>query len=153
TSGDPEVELQPADHWPVKYDIFESKWTQLAARVVAQNTTLGPQDPRCVIGTDELLGTGNFADLNRQAAFDLLVLDQCQKTGMAALVQTIEMAAPKESFVTVVQGPEEPFLRFAERLTASVERQDRDPVTRRQRFWIHWATSGSLDHCPDQKLS
>ncbi|RMC20550.1 hypothetical protein DUI87_01401 [Hirundo rustica rustica] len=94
----------------VKYDIFESKWTQLAGRVIAQNTVLGQQDSRHVIGTDELLGTGNFADLHRQVVLDPLVLDQCQKTGMAALIQTIEMAAPKESFVTVVQGAEEPFL-------------------------------------------
>ncbi|RMC22196.1 hypothetical protein DUI87_03070 [Hirundo rustica rustica] len=39
----------------VEYDIFESKWTQLAGRVVAQNTTLGQQDLRRVTGTDELL--------------------------------------------------------------------------------------------------
>ncbi|RMC20258.1 hypothetical protein DUI87_01104 [Hirundo rustica rustica] len=58
-----------------------------------------------------------------QVALDPLVLDQCHRTGMAALVQTIEMAVPKESFVTVVQGTQEPFLQFAERLTASVERQ------------------------------
>ncbi|RMB99496.1 hypothetical protein DUI87_24233 [Hirundo rustica rustica] len=104
----------------------ECKWTQLAGRVVAQNTAVNQQDPRCMIGTDELLGMGNFVDLNRKVALDLLVLDQCQKTGMAALVQTIEMAAPKESFVTVVQGAVEPFLQFAERLTASVERQVED---------------------------
>lgn len=95
---------------PVEYHIFESKWMQLAARVVAQNTVLGQQDPRCVIGTDVLLGTGSFADLNRQVACDPLVLDQCQKMGLAALVQTTEMAAPKESFVTVVQWAEESFL-------------------------------------------
>ncbi|RMC19921.1 hypothetical protein DUI87_03488 [Hirundo rustica rustica] len=111
---------------PVEYDIFESKWTQLVGRVVVQNTALGQQDPRRVIGTDELLGMGNFADLNRQVALDPLVFDQCQKTGMAALIQTIEMAVPKESFVTVVQGTGETFLPFAERLTASVERQVED---------------------------
>lgn len=73
-----------------------------AARVVAQNSALDPQDPRHVIGTDVLLDTGTFAYLNRQIAYDPLVLDQCQKTGMAALVQTTEVAAPKESFVTIV---------------------------------------------------
>ncbi|RMB92638.1 hypothetical protein DUI87_30947 [Hirundo rustica rustica] len=108
---------------PVEYDIFESKWTQLAGRVVAQNAALGQQDPRHVIGTDVLMGVGNFADLQRQVAFDPLVLDQCHRMGMAALVQTIEMAAPKESFAAVVQGTHEPFLQFAERLTASIERQ------------------------------
>ncbi|TRZ08349.1 hypothetical protein HGM15179_018756 [Zosterops borbonicus] len=60
---------------PVEYDIFESKWTQLARRVVAQNTVLGQCDPRHVIGMDELLGTGNIADLNRQVALDPLVAE------------------------------------------------------------------------------
>ncbi|XP_039911480.1 uncharacterized protein LOC120748768 [Hirundo rustica] len=111
---------------PVEYDIFEYKWTRLAGRVVARNTALSQQDPRRVIGTDVLLGMGNFADLQRQVALDPLVLDQCQKTGMAALIQTIEMAYPKEPFVTVVQGAEEPFLQFAGRLAASVEGQVED---------------------------
>ncbi|TRZ06682.1 hypothetical protein HGM15179_020425 [Zosterops borbonicus] len=75
--------LQGPRYQPVEYDVFESKWTQLARRVVTQNTALGQRDPRRVIGTDELLGTGNFADLNRQVAFDPLVLDQCQKMGIA----------------------------------------------------------------------
>ncbi|RMC18183.1 hypothetical protein DUI87_05064 [Hirundo rustica rustica] len=108
---------------PVKYDISESKWTQLAGKVLVQDATLGQQDPRHVIGIDELLGMDNFADLNRQVALDPLVLNECQRTGMAALIQTIEMAAEKESFMTVVQGTCEPFLRFVERLTASVEKQ------------------------------
>ncbi|RMC09619.1 hypothetical protein DUI87_13405 [Hirundo rustica rustica] len=42
---------------------------------------------------------------------------------MAALVQTIQLATPQESFVTVVQGVDEPFLCFAGRLTAAVEKQ------------------------------
>ncbi|RMB95506.1 hypothetical protein DUI87_27615 [Hirundo rustica rustica] len=111
---------------PVEYDSFEYKWTQLAGRVVEQNTALSQQDPRHVIGIDVLLGVGNFADLQRQAALDPLVLDQCHRMGMAAFVQTIEMAAPSESFAAVVQGAHEPLLQFAERLTASVDRQVED---------------------------
>ncbi|TRZ07330.1 hypothetical protein HGM15179_019782 [Zosterops borbonicus] len=115
---------------PVEYDIFESKWAQLAHTVVMQNTALGQQDPRHVIGMEELLRTGSFADPKKQVVFDPLVLEQCTKTGMAAVVQTIEMAAPQDSFVTVVQGAEETFLQFAGRLTASVERQVDDPTVR-----------------------
>lgn len=67
---------------PVEFDIFESKWTELAARAVEQNAMLGMQDPRHVIGTDVLLGTGNHAGPNGQVCFDPLVLDQCQTIGM-----------------------------------------------------------------------
>ncbi|RMC03511.1 hypothetical protein DUI87_20710 [Hirundo rustica rustica] len=42
---------------------------------------------------------------------------------MAALVQTIQLATPQESFATIVQGIDEPFLCFAGRLTAAVEKQ------------------------------
>ncbi|RMC03330.1 hypothetical protein DUI87_20526 [Hirundo rustica rustica] len=42
---------------------------------------------------------------------------------MAALVQTLQLATPQESFVTIVQGVDEPFLRFAGWPTAAVEKQ------------------------------
>ncbi|RMB97127.1 hypothetical protein DUI87_26411 [Hirundo rustica rustica] len=42
---------------------------------------------------------------------------------MAALVQTIQLATPQKSLVMVVQGVDEPFLHFAGRLTAAVEKQ------------------------------
>lgn len=84
---------------------------------------LGLQDPRCVIGTNMLLGTGNHADPLRQAGFDPLLLDQFQTIGIAAMVWTLEMTAPKQPFATVVQGADESFMKFAGMLTASVERQ------------------------------
>ncbi|RMB99769.1 hypothetical protein DUI87_23771 [Hirundo rustica rustica] len=50
---------------------------------------------------------------------------------MAALVQTIQLATPQESFATIVQGVDEPFLCFAGRLTAAVEKQVSDPAARK----------------------
>ncbi|RMC20470.1 hypothetical protein DUI87_01320 [Hirundo rustica rustica] len=40
--------------------------------------------------------------------------------GMAALVQTLQLATPQQPFATIVQGIDEPFLCFAGRLTAAV---------------------------------
>ncbi|RMC00163.1 hypothetical protein DUI87_22764 [Hirundo rustica rustica] len=79
---------------PVEYDFFEYKWTQLAVRAVERNTTLSPGDPRHTINTDMLLGTGNYARADGQVGFEPLVQEQCQQTGMAALVQTIQLATP-----------------------------------------------------------
>ncbi|RMC20538.1 hypothetical protein DUI87_01389 [Hirundo rustica rustica] len=146
TSGDPVCGTAVCFVQPVEYDIFECKWTQLAGRVVVQNTVLSQQDPRHVIGTDVLLGVGNLADLQRQVALDPLVLDQCHRTGMAALVQTIEMVAPNESFAAVVQGTHEPFLQFAERLTASIERQVED-LNARQLLLKHLVRTNSNAEC------
>lgn len=44
-------------------------------RTVERNATLGLQDPRCAIGADVLLGTGNYAGPNGQVGFDPFVLD------------------------------------------------------------------------------
>ncbi|RMC04172.1 hypothetical protein DUI87_18991 [Hirundo rustica rustica] len=82
---------------PTEYDFFEHKWTQLTVRAVERNRTLGPGDPRR--------------------------MDQCQQTGMASLVQNIQLATPQQSFATIVQGVDEPFLCFAGRLPAAVEKQ------------------------------
>ncbi|XP_063280700.1 uncharacterized protein LOC134565173 [Prinia subflava] len=116
---------------PVEYDFFEYKWTQLAVRAVEQNTTLDPGDPRRTVNTDMLLGTGNYARADGQVGFQPLVQEQCQQIGMAALVQTIQLATPQESCVTIVQGVDEPFLRFVGRLTAAVEKQVSDPAARK----------------------
>ncbi|RMC04058.1 hypothetical protein DUI87_19395 [Hirundo rustica rustica] len=76
-----------------------------------------------MVNTDMLMGTGNYTRADRQAGFEPLVQEQCQETGMAALVQTLQLATPQESFATIVQGVDEPFLCFAGRLTAAVEKQ------------------------------
>ncbi|TRZ10277.1 hypothetical protein HGM15179_016831 [Zosterops borbonicus] len=87
-------------------------------------------DPRYGVRPDMLMGVGEFADVNKQIAYEPLVLEQCQRIGMAALVQTMEMSAPKQSFTMIFQGTDEPFLKFAGRLTASVERQVDDFTSR-----------------------
>ncbi|RMC19452.1 hypothetical protein DUI87_04063 [Hirundo rustica rustica] len=91
---------------PVEYDFFEHKWTQLAVGAVERNRTLG-----------------NYTRADGQAGFDPLIQEQCQQTGMAALVQTIQLATPQESFATIVQGADEPFLCFTGQLTAAIEKQ------------------------------
>ncbi|RMC03787.1 hypothetical protein DUI87_19540 [Hirundo rustica rustica] len=116
---------------PVEYDFFENKWTQLAARAVERNTTLGPGDPRRMVNIDMLMGTGNYTRAEGQAGYEPLVQEQCQQTGMAALVQTLQLATPQQPFATIVQGVDEPFLCFAGRLTAAVEKQVSDPAARK----------------------
>ncbi|RMC19290.1 hypothetical protein DUI87_03897 [Hirundo rustica rustica] len=116
---------------PVEYDFFEHKWTQLAVRVVEWNRTLGQGDPRHMVNTNMLLGTGNCTRAEGQAGFEPLVQEQCQQTGMAALVQTLHLATPQQPFATIVQGVDEPFLCFAGWLTAAVEKQVSDRAARK----------------------
>ncbi|OWK53814.1 Endogenous retrovirus group K member 8 Pol protein [Lonchura striata] len=116
---------------PVQFDVFEDKWVSLVASAVRKNATRGQQDPRRVVNADMLMGTGNYVDPRGQAGYDPLVLDQCRTLGLAAMIQALEMAAPMEPFLTVVQRADEPFIDFASRLTASVERQVVEPELRR----------------------
>ncbi|RMC20809.1 hypothetical protein DUI87_01661 [Hirundo rustica rustica] len=116
---------------PVEYDFFENRCTQLSVRAVERNTTLGPGDPRRMVNIDMLMGTGNYTRAEGQAGYEPLVQEQCQQTGMAALVQTLQLATPQQPFATIVQGIDEPFLCFAGRLTAAVEKQVSDPAARK----------------------
>ncbi|RMC21430.1 hypothetical protein DUI87_02296 [Hirundo rustica rustica] len=116
---------------PVEYDSFENKWTQLAVRAVERNRTLGPGDPRRMVNTDMLMGTGNYTRAEGQSGYEPLVQEQYQQTGMAALVQTLQLATPQQSFATIIQGVDEPFLCFAGWLTAAMEKQVSDPAARK----------------------
>ncbi|RMC18058.1 hypothetical protein DUI87_04937 [Hirundo rustica rustica] len=111
-----------------KYGLGSAK---LAVRAVERNTTLDPGDPRRMVNTDMLMGTGNYTRAEGQAGYEPLVQEQCQQTGMAALVQTIQLATPQQSFATIVQGVDEPFLCFAGWLMAAVEKQVGDPAERK----------------------
>ncbi|RMC05534.1 hypothetical protein DUI87_18730 [Hirundo rustica rustica] len=81
---------------PAEYDFFENKWTQLAVRAVERNTTLGPGDPRRMVNIDMLMGTGNYTRAEGQAGYEPLVQEQGHQTGMAALVQTLQLATPQQ---------------------------------------------------------
>ncbi|RMC20615.1 hypothetical protein DUI87_01467 [Hirundo rustica rustica] len=76
---------------PVRLEVFEANWRQLAVRVAAQNSHLFPQNPRYGVGSDQLTGIGNFANPDYQATWNPHVLDQCQKTSMSALCQRSTM--------------------------------------------------------------
>ncbi|TRZ05408.1 hypothetical protein HGM15179_021699 [Zosterops borbonicus] len=60
---------------PVKYDMFESKWNQLTETAAAQNQMARQDDPRYGVGPDMLLSIGDFADDNKQIAYEPLVLE------------------------------------------------------------------------------
>ncbi|TRZ08051.1 hypothetical protein HGM15179_019056 [Zosterops borbonicus] len=66
--------------------------------------------------------------------------------GIAALVRTIELAAPKQKFVTIVQGSKESFLDFVERLSAGVEKQ-MDDVDMRTLLVKQLARTNSNSDC------
>nr|XP_014130579.1 endogenous retrovirus group K member 5 Gag polyprotein [Zonotrichia albicollis] len=115
---------------PVQFGVFETKRSRLVAQAVRRNAALAPEDPRRRVVVDMLMGTERYEDVQGQVGYYPLVLQQCKTLGIGAIVQTLEMAAPKQPFSTVFQGDDEPFMVFLGRLIASVERQVPDPLER-----------------------
>ncbi|KAL2311256.1 hypothetical protein Nmel_002953, partial [Mimus melanotis] len=72
------------------------------------------------------MGRHRFSSPDMQATWDPLILEQCQKIGFAAMLKTMEAAAPKQRYVKITQGPREPFLQFMEKIAAVLEKQVED---------------------------
>ncbi|XP_023790778.1 endogenous retrovirus group K member 113 Gag polyprotein-like [Cyanistes caeruleus] len=131
---------------PIQFEIFEDNWSQIPIKVAGQNSQLRQEDSRFRIGPDLLTGIGNFSNPDSQVTFHLLMLEQCQRTGFAALMKTIELSAPKQKFATIVQGPKEPYMQFIEILSASLEKQVDEPDLRRL-LLTELARSNASDDC------
>ncbi|KAL2307765.1 hypothetical protein Nmel_000745 [Mimus melanotis] len=66
-----------------------------------------------------------FSSPDMQATWDPLILEQCQKIGLATMLKTMEAAAPKQRYGKITQGPREPFLQL-EKIAAALEKQVED---------------------------
>ena len=97
---------------PVQFRVFENNWRHMADKAAAENMLRPQDDPRYAVGSDVLMGQHCFSSPDLQATWDPLVLEQCQKTGFAAIVKTTEAAAPRPKYFKITQGPREPFLQF-----------------------------------------
>ncbi|XP_064568381.1 endogenous retrovirus group K member 7 Gag polyprotein-like [Zonotrichia leucophrys gambelii] len=131
---------------PVQYGVFQETWRRVAERTALTNMQLPQHDPRHAVGVDALLGSGPFANPDLQARWDPSILAQAQQIGMNALTKTMEMAAPKQKYVTIQQGTREPFLQFAEKLAAAIEKQV-DDETLREKLCVQLAKENANPDC------
>ncbi|XP_057879888.1 endogenous retrovirus group K member 5 Gag polyprotein-like [Melospiza georgiana] len=131
---------------PVQYGVFQETWRRVAERTALTNMQLPQHDPRHAVGVDALMGSGPFANPDLQARWDPSILAQAQQIGMSALTKTMEMAAPKQKYVTIQQGTREPFLQFAEKLAAAIEKQV-DDETLRDKLCVQLAKENANPDC------
>ncbi|XP_074716880.1 uncharacterized protein LOC141940007 [Strix uralensis] len=115
---------------PVQLQVFQSTWRQMARAAAQNNARLPQDDPRLGLGEDALLGEGPFSNPQLQATWPPIVLEQAQHIGITALKRTMEMAAPKQKYIAIRQGPKEPFLQFVEKISAALEKQVEDETLR-----------------------
>uniref|UniRef100_A0A8C3DMF3 Retroviral nucleocapsid Gag protein p24 C-terminal domain-containing protein n=1 Tax=Corvus moneduloides TaxID=1196302 RepID=A0A8C3DMF3_CORMO len=111
---------------PVQFTVFETTWRKLADKTALANLQLSAADPRQTAGVDALMGTGPFSDPSLQGNLPSSILQQAQQVGMAALLKTIELSAPRKRYTEIVQGKSESFLSFVEKVAASLEKQVED---------------------------
>ncbi|XP_064901033.1 endogenous retrovirus group K member 5 Gag polyprotein-like isoform X1 [Columba livia] len=108
---------------PVQLSVFRSIWQQRAEAQAVINIHFPDTDPRSATGVDVLMGSGPYIDPRLQAQWPPLVLEQVKAVGIQAIIRTAELAEPNQRYTAIKQGPKEPFLSFAEKLQAAVERQ------------------------------
>ncbi|KAL2311714.1 hypothetical protein Nmel_003452, partial [Mimus melanotis] len=72
------------------------------------------------------MGRHRFSSNDMQATWDPLILEQCQKIGLATMLKTMEATAPKQTYAKITQGPREPFLQFVEKIATALEKQVED---------------------------
>ncbi|KAM9590809.1 endogenous retrovirus group K member 5 Gag polyprotein-like [Morphnus guianensis] len=111
---------------PVQFQVFQSTWRQIARAAAQHNLRLPQGDPRLGVGEDALLGEGQFSNPQLQATWPPIVLEQAQQVGIMALKRTMELAAPKQKYTAIHQGPKEPFLQFVEKISAALDKQVED---------------------------
>ncbi|XP_049649811.1 uncharacterized protein LOC126035338 [Accipiter gentilis] len=115
---------------PVQLQVFQSSWRQTARTAALHNSRLPQGDPRLGLGEDALLGEGQYSNPQLQATWPPLALEQARNIGLMAIKRTMDMAAPKQKYITIRQGPTEPFLQFVEKISAALEKQVEDEVLR-----------------------
>ncbi|OPJ70630.1 hypothetical protein AV530_008887 [Patagioenas fasciata monilis] len=108
---------------PVQHELFRNIWQQRAEAQAVVNLQYPETDPRSGNGVDVFLGLGQFSNPQHQAQWPPLVLEQAKAIGFEAIIRTAQLAEPKRRYLTIKQGPKEPFLSFFEKLQAAVERQ------------------------------
>ncbi|KAL2307571.1 hypothetical protein Nmel_000543 [Mimus melanotis] len=72
----------------------------MADKAASENMHRPQTDPRLAVGTDVLMGRHRFSSPDMQATWDPLILEQCQKIGLAAMLKTIEAVAPKQRYAS-----------------------------------------------------
>ena len=102
-------------------------WLREEAKVIEQRNRARGID----ISQDQLLGEGEYADVERQALYDEHTLDLCRMAALNAWDRIEEVGKKLEPFNRVIQSPRETFTDFLHRLTSAVNRTVPDSEARR----------------------
>lgn len=106
---------------PMQELTWRSRWEDGVQRAVIANLNRVEGDPLRLATMEMLLGTGPFADAQRQARLDVAILQQSAELAREALRTLPEDGKVTPPYTTIKQGPSEGFMQFLGRLRNALD--------------------------------
>lgn len=103
--------------------VWESKWRGLAQIQATENLLLQRKNPLRAVDVNALMGEGDFSTPAQQVLIAAEGLQQVKHLAMRALPSCTEAGKQRQSFVSIKQQPQEPYMTFLDRLKNSLEKQ------------------------------
>ena len=109
-----------------EYTLFRSEYNEISVSRSVDNLSLNPPLP---ISADMLQGVGQYDTPQAQAEADGMLHRQCSEVALAAwkAIPPSRAYRATNSFVNVLQGPNEPYIEFIDHLQQAIERQIAHP--------------------------
>ncbi|KAI1240284.1 hypothetical protein IHE44_0011743 [Lamprotornis superbus] len=122
-------ELIPSDiRWimelllgPTSLSLFLLKWKDLLEAKQIDNLSLNDGDPLKYASLDQLMGTGQYRDPQRQAALHPRVLGQSKAAALEAFAAMPQIGKPQRPYLKITQGADEPFISFVDKVRDALE--------------------------------
>ncbi|KAM9590948.1 endogenous retrovirus group K member 5 Gag polyprotein-like [Morphnus guianensis] len=108
---------------PTQHLLWKVKWAELCDLAALRNLDRPEGDPRYMITTAQMMGTGDFADVNRQARLPVEALQESASLALKAMLTLPEAGKPQQSFTSIRQGNTEPYMSFIDHLRDAIEKQ------------------------------
>ncbi|KAK4814001.1 hypothetical protein QYF61_004631 [Mycteria americana] len=112
---------------PTQRLLWKQKWKESCE--VAALSNLGRQagDPLARAGNPQLMGTDPLLDPRLQARLDPNILRQSAALALQAMLRLPEVGKPEQSFTSIRQGLQEPYMQFIDRLRDALDKQIENP--------------------------
>nr|XP_032603315.2 endogenous retrovirus group K member 10 Gag polyprotein-like [Taeniopygia guttata] len=116
---------------PTELLLWEVQWKKLLKPLIIKHNlaaTLGTGDE----AMEAIAGDGEFGQPEDQIQLPIPLLDDIREAGRAALLKIPDGRTPSQSFSTILQGPDESFIKFVDRLREAIEKQIEHPAAREE---------------------
>uniref|UniRef100_A0A452GGM3 CCHC-type domain-containing protein n=1 Tax=Gopherus agassizii TaxID=38772 RepID=A0A452GGM3_9SAUR len=107
---------------PTQKLLWKDNWSRRVEMAILHNIDLDENNPLRYATQDMLMGSGVYADPQRQARLDPRILQQSQGLALAAFKDVPQMGKLIPPYAKIVQDPSEPYSTFLDRLREAIDR-------------------------------